>query len=317
MSTRRVEFGVRSAVVKLAKKPEEPASDLVGYGMVSQPKTSSRHRAGRQKAPRSVCTRRVVLREKSEITSVEEGGTRSVFFFSCICVNSLCMTDRLGCAPNDLTTTTPRGPREGATRTQNHLSNMCDAHTHLFHWDADLTRAAVQHRLRIPFRDQDTRCPLCGSVLDRFCDLAAVRPCAGDRECRHKAIAHVFYEAAHEARHRPLNTKIPNERSTTQPTNASEIASASLQWLSMGMQEVVETQHATWSLGSPTLSSISNWLSASLRHSTTIPRVPFCDVSVWLPQEQPDEWWPAWDVPDPDGQPTSTPESVTTTTTMT
>ena len=46
----------------------------------------------------------------------------------------------------------------------------------LFDWDADLVRTASQHRLRILFLDQDPQCPLCGQVLDRFCDHAAVCP---------------------------------------------------------------------------------------------------------------------------------------------
>ena len=74
-----------------------------------------------------------------------------------------------------------------------------------FHCDADLVRTALQPRLRIPFLGQDSQYPLCDHVLDRFCDHAAVCLCAGDRNFRHNAIAHVFYEAALEAglRRRP------------------------------------------------------------------------------------------------------------------
>ena len=61
-------------------------------------------------------------------------------------------------------------------------------------WDADLTRNTLQHCVNI----QDTECPLCGQVLDRLCDHAAVCPC-GDRNERHDASAHVFHEAAQEA----------------------------------------------------------------------------------------------------------------------
>ena len=68
---------------------------------------------------------------------------------------------------------------------------------------------------------------------------------------------------------------------------------------------------ATWISGRlsatahPATSTLS-WLSASLRHSTVTPRVPFCDVSDWLPQETPspvqgsDDRWPAWGDPDSD-----------------
>ena len=57
----------------------------------------------------------------------------------------------------------------------------------LFGRDADLVRTGLQHLLWIPFLDQDSQCPLCGKVLDRFCDHA-VCPCAGDRNLRYNAI---------------------------------------------------------------------------------------------------------------------------------
>ena len=44
----------------------------------------------------------------------------------------------------------------------------------LFDWDADLTRPALQHHLRITFLDQDTQCLLHGQVVNHF----AVCPCA-------------------------------------------------------------------------------------------------------------------------------------------
>ena len=46
------------------------------------------------------------------------------------------------------------------------------------------------------FSDQDSQCPLCGPVVDRVCDRAAVCSCAGDLYLRHNAVAHVFHEAA-------------------------------------------------------------------------------------------------------------------------
>ena len=48
-----------------------------------------------------------------------------------------------------------------------------------------LVRTVLQHRLRIPFLDQDSQCSLRGHVLVRFCDHAAVCPCAGDRNLKH------------------------------------------------------------------------------------------------------------------------------------
>ena len=56
-----------------------------------------------------------------------------------------------------------------------------------FDWDAGLYPTALEHRLRIPFLDLDTRCHSCGQVLDRFCDHAAVCRWAGDRNRRHDA----------------------------------------------------------------------------------------------------------------------------------
>ena len=55
---------------------------------------------------------------------------------------------------------------------------------HLFDWDADLVRTALQHRLRDAFLDRDSQDALRGQVLDRFCDHAAVCPCAGDRNLK-------------------------------------------------------------------------------------------------------------------------------------
>ena len=65
----------------------------------------------------------------------------------------------------------------------------------LFGWDADFVRTTVQHRLRIPFSDEDSQCSSCGQVLARFCDRAAVCPFARDRNVRHNGFAHVFCEA--------------------------------------------------------------------------------------------------------------------------
>ena len=47
---------------------------------------------------------------------------------------------------------------------------------------------------------------MCGLVLDRFCDRAAV--CAGDLNRRDTAVAHVFCEAAQEAGLRSLREKV-------------------------------------------------------------------------------------------------------------
>ena len=58
----------------------------------------------------------------------------------------------------------------------------------LFEWDAELVRTAVQHRLHGPGHTM----PRLGQVLDRLCDRAAVCPCAGDQNRRHRAVAHVF-----------------------------------------------------------------------------------------------------------------------------
>ena len=51
---------------------------------------------------------------------------------------------------------------------------------HLFDWDDDLVRTALQHRLRDAFLDQDSQDALRGQVLDRF----AITPCAGDRNLK-------------------------------------------------------------------------------------------------------------------------------------
>ena len=80
-------------------------------------------------------------------------------------------------------------------------------------------------------------------------------------------------------------------------------------------KDVGETQHATLSIGSPTGTAppsahratlTSNWLSASLRHSTVTPRVPILRrVRLAAARNAPvplgpDDWWPAWHDPSPD-----------------
>ena len=82
-------------------------------------------------------------------------------------------------------------------------------------------------------------------------------------------------------------------RSTTQPTDATKTASASPRRFSTATLEGGETPLATSPPGSFNVSapppaarpatSVLNWLSASLRHTTVIPRVPFCDVFAWQP----------------------------------
>ena len=68
-----------------------------------------------------------------------------------------------------------------------------------FNFNPDLVRSELQRRFRIPFFARETQCTVCGQLVDRFCNLAAVCPCAGDRDRRHNAVAQVFYDAAQEA----------------------------------------------------------------------------------------------------------------------
>ena len=58
------------------------------------------------------------------------------------------------------------------------------------------SRTPLRQRLHLSFLEVEILCPLCGRAFDCFGDHAAVCPCAGDRTLRHRAIAHVFYEAA-------------------------------------------------------------------------------------------------------------------------
>ena len=96
-------------------------------------------------------------------------------------------------------------------------------------------------------------------------------------------------------RHRTWqNTRRPRKRVATANRRHQNGTRFTLQWFSTAMPVGRETLHAPWLLGSlnasaPPLTahpatSISNWLSASLFHSTVTPRVPFCDVSVCLPR---------------------------------
>jgi hypothetical protein len=73
--------------------------------------------------------------------------------------------------------------------------------------DAPLFQIALKRRLRMPVYDQDSHCPLCGQVLDKFGDHALVCQCGGDRTVRHHAIRNVCYEEASDGGARPEREK--------------------------------------------------------------------------------------------------------------
>ena len=183
-----------------------------------------------------------------------------------------------------------------------------------YDWDAELTRTALQHRPLIPFLDQNMQCALCGQILDRSCDHAAVCQRGGSRlpricprrrspnsegESRTSSAPDTAGLPQRASLDRPADVSIPSpsgpepRRSTTRPTVATRMASASPQWFSTNTLERDSATPGSLNVSAPPptpsdinleLASTSSWLSASLRHSTVTPRVPFCEMSAWLPQ---------------------------------
>ena len=111
---------------------------------------------------------------------------------------------------------------------------------------------------------------------------------------------------ANQAQRRPrLRTehvvKRPIGRSTTRTPDVTKVATASLQLFLTDTLADGETPNGTWSPGSPNVSmpppiahpgtSTSNWLRASLPHSTVTPCVPVCDMSAYLLLKTPSCPW--------------------------
>ena len=65
--------------------------------------------------------------------------------------------------------------------------------------DSELFRISLGRRLRLPFLDSPTSCPMCGTALDVYLDHALVCSCGGDRTVRHNAIRNVTYRSCREA----------------------------------------------------------------------------------------------------------------------
>ena len=63
------------------------------------------------------------------------------------------------------------------------------------HIPAPLFRVSL---LRMPIWSQDTNCPLCGQVMDQWCDHALVCGCSGDRVTRHNLVRDVVHSAAND-----------------------------------------------------------------------------------------------------------------------
>ena len=68
-------------------------------------------------------------------------------------------------------------------------------------------RVTVARRLRLPIREEDSFCPRCGGIMDRFGDHALTCPCAGDRTRRHNALRNIVHEAAKEGGLGPVKEK--------------------------------------------------------------------------------------------------------------
>ena len=63
---------------------------------------------------------------------------------------------------------------------------------------APFFRVSLRRCLRMPVWSQDTNNTLCGQVMDKWCDHAAVRGCGGARVTRHNLIRDVVHSAAND-----------------------------------------------------------------------------------------------------------------------
>ena len=73
--------------------------------------------------------------------------------------------------------------------------------------DAPLFNVTLRHRLRVPVYGEDTFCPCCGQVLDKWGDHALTCACSWDRTIRHNAVRNVCFDMAVEAGLRPDREK--------------------------------------------------------------------------------------------------------------
>ena len=238
------------------------------------------------------------------------------------------------------------------------------ANSPLSDWDADLTRTAVQHRLRIPFltRTRSAPCPAksltvlvtmpsvlaLGSQPKTYCGRPCLprsrpgsRPSALERDSR-PAPAQTPTDSLEAATTDPPTSGYPMGRTWSGeawdcavssclrpatrnrgPTTPSTQNPAEDETLGRTLHDTANRRHQAGlrfnpvvsgghagvgdsapqfsSPGSPSVSeppltalqasSLSNFLSAPLRHCIVTPRVAFCDVSAWQPREGPLRLW--------------------------
>ena len=252
------------------------------------------------------------------------------------------------------------------------FSNLCDAHTgHLGgtshtrgpdlpptapqerdpgSWEGLLLLSSVgtltsskRHRLHIPFLAQGTQCSLCGPVLDRFWNLAAVSPCAGDRNHGHNAVDHVIYEAAQEEGLHPQNEKAGFEAVTSCFRPSQKLADTQENFPPHGQQKPPKRhplhpsgfRRPRQRVGGDSARTLVTWISH--RPSATSHCSP-SDINRELAQRvspllhrdsarailrqdrllptrdalhspETDDWWAAWDDPGPDEWAESLPDT--------
>ena len=66
-----------------------------------------------------------------------------------------------------------------------------------------LYRVVLQRWLRMPFADEDSYCPLCENILDRYGDHCLSCSCGGERTRRHNLLRNQIYYACSAANLRP------------------------------------------------------------------------------------------------------------------
>ena len=65
--------------------------------------------------------------------------------------------------------------------------------------EPELCRVALARRLRLRLTEEEAWCPMCGEIMDRFGDHAAMCSCKGDRTVRHNRVRNLVFGQSRKA----------------------------------------------------------------------------------------------------------------------